>query len=730
MTKSFLKNHFDLKSHFKKVLIIFIAVSMLASLSGLTFAADWKDENTPPEASRKIVVFQEGIDEGSKNLVLNRSGAEKIKELPLINAAAVMITPADERKLMQSPDVLRINTDTIFQTQQTSFAYVLQETEGAFSDTVPWGISRIGSEDAWSVSTGADIKTAVIDTGIQKDHPDLEVKGGYLAINSPPYHRTTSWDDDNGHGTHVAGTIAALLNDIGVVGAAYDAHLYAVKVLDRNGSGYTSDIIDGLTWCIDNEIQVINMSFGSSIYNPDLEEAVDKAYAAGIVLVAAAGNSGPDEDTVRYPAKFGSVIAVAATNDSDGIASWSSRGEEVELAAPGVNILSTYTGSSYRELSGTSMASPHAAGTAALAIAEGLAKGINYSVADVRKILNDSAENLGHAATLQGSGLVNAAAAVGAESFGVSISPAVQEDKAWPEETASYTFTIENTGDSTDTFTVSTVSEWVSDLDSGSKELSLDPGDQADVTVNHTVPDTASPGDSNTGTILVASENTEETARFITTARGYAVEITPELQEKSGFTGDTVMYNYTVANAGTEEATFFLEIGETKWTSLLSQDYVTLQAGESTSVEVSHVIDESAQEGDYDSGVLSASLESTEVNISETARFITTVKGEEESSYVKIVKFKLNNTSNPAWSRVSVEWEVSGYNLASVKTEMRFEEEEKVLDSKITYLESDEVSGTHDLRNRGGRGETYEITLIVTDNNNEIIYTGSKTIEL
>ncbi|MBC7336503.1 MAG: S8 family peptidase, partial [Clostridia bacterium] len=253
------------------------------------------------------------------------------------------------------------------------------------------------------------VKVAVLDTGIDLDHPDLQanIKGGINTI-----HPRKSPDDDNGHGTHVAGIIAAADNTVGVIGTAPKAWLYAVKVLDRRGSGYISDIIEGLDWCIRNGMQIVNMSFGTATDVPSLHEALVAAYNSGLVLVAAAGNGGPQDDTVLYPARYEEVIAVSAVDGTDSIASWSSRGPEVELAAPGVDIYSTFRSGTYRVLSGTSMASPHVAGTAALAIASGITDANdNGRINDeVRERLRLTADDLGEPAKddLYGYGLVDA----------------------------------------------------------------------------------------------------------------------------------------------------------------------------------------------------------------------------------------------------------------------------------------------------------------------------------
>lgn len=143
------------------------------------------------------------------------------------------------------------------------------------------------------------VRVAIIDSGIQRNHPDLEdaVKGGRRFLGGPP-HR---WDDDNGHGTHVAGTVAAFG---AIAGVAPGAYLYTAKVLDKNGSGSLSALIAALEWCIDENMQVVNMSLGASSGNDSFRDAIRAAHTAGLVLVASAGNSGPGDNTVSYPAAY------------------------------------------------------------------------------------------------------------------------------------------------------------------------------------------------------------------------------------------------------------------------------------------------------------------------------------------------------------------------------------------------------------------------------------------
>ncbi len=274
----------------------------------------------------------------------------------------------------------------------------------ALGQTVPWGVDRIDADLAWPTgNTGKGVKVAILDSGIEATHPDLVLAGGINYAGSAREGSTSpaDWTDKHGHGTHVAGIVAARNNAIGVVGVAPEASLWAVKVLGDNGIGYTSDIIQGLDWCAANGIQVASMSFGGE-GTISLHTACDRAYAKGVVLVAAAGNeAGP----VTYPAAYPSVIAVAAVDVRNVRASFSNSGPQVTLAAPGVDIYSTYKGGSYANMSGTSMACPHVSGAAALAWASGLT-----SATAVRERLIATAEDLGIIGfdTNYGYGLVDA----------------------------------------------------------------------------------------------------------------------------------------------------------------------------------------------------------------------------------------------------------------------------------------------------------------------------------
>ena len=387
--------------------IALIAVAVIWGALGIT-------QTSAEPAMRKIVVFKTGVlNEPTREALVTKFGGIRVKNLDLIGAKVVLLSPKAEKVLKQHPAVLRIDDDIVVEALIRGGIAAKKPAPSQPAETLPWGIDRIDADLVWDTTTADTIKVAVVDTGIDLSHPDLKdnIKGGYNAI-SP----LKSANDDNGHGTHVAGIIGAIDNTIGVIGVGPQIDLYGVKVLDRRGSGYLSDVIEGLDWAIANGMQVVNMSLGTSADVQSFHEAVQRVNQAGIVQVAAAGNSG---GAVIYPAAYPEVIAVSATDNTDTIASWSSRGQQVDLAAPGVAIYSTYKGQTYKTLSGTSMAAPHVAGTAALLLSMPIGAYDSdgdgaWDPAEVQSKLQMTAKDLGVSGydTLYGYGLVDAEKAV------------------------------------------------------------------------------------------------------------------------------------------------------------------------------------------------------------------------------------------------------------------------------------------------------------------------------
>ena len=226
-----------------------------------------------------------------------------------------------------------------------------------------WGLTKIGAPQAWDVTTGSsDLIIAIVDSGIDLDHPDLSGKiiPGYDYVNG-------DWvpDDDYGHGTHVAGIAAAWTNNgQGVAGVSWGARLMALKVLNAGGSGSYADVASAVTYAANHGAKIINLSLGGDYDSQTLHDAVVYAHNAGCVLAAATGKDG--RSVVPYPAKYAEALAVAATDSNDQRAWFSNYGPEVDVAAPGVRIYSTYLSDGYTYMDGTSMATPHVAGLAAL----------------------------------------------------------------------------------------------------------------------------------------------------------------------------------------------------------------------------------------------------------------------------------------------------------------------------------------------------------------------------
>jgi subtilisin len=369
--------------------LLFILSLLVLLLAGWTAAAF---------ASGPVTLHQRGIVEGHYIVVLDPkvedpSGAAAELgrvygfEVGFVYAHALKgfsaaLPPAVAPALERNPLVRSVEPD---------------RTVSIMAQTIPTGIARIfalenpnlgiDSRDDWRV----DVDVAVLDTGIDAGHPDLNVVARTDCSGGSPFSGTCSegGDDGNGHGTHVAGTIAAIDNGIGVVGVAPGARLWSVKVLDNQGSGYLSWLIAGIDWITAraDTIAVANMSLGFEGSSAALDTAIANSVRAEVTYAVSAGNSSKDAATFS-PANHPHVITVSALADFDGLpgglgtptcrsdeddtlANFSNFGPVIDLAAPGVCILSTWPGNAYRSISGTSMAAPHVAGAAALLVAGG-----------------------------------------------------------------------------------------------------------------------------------------------------------------------------------------------------------------------------------------------------------------------------------------------------------------------------------------------------------------------
>lgn len=371
-----------MKKSNKIVGILFSFILAFAMIIGTTSPVSAKSDNAPKDY---LIGFKSKVSEDELAEVKGAGGKVK-HQYKYMNVLHVTLPEQAVNALQNNPNVAFVEADG---------------TMEAIGQTTPWGIPHIEADTVQSTGvTGSGVKVAILDTGIDASHEDLNVAGGASFIAGEP----NALEDGNSHGTHVAGTVAGLNNSLGVLGVAPAAELYAVKVLDSSGSGTYSGIAQGIEWAVDNNMDVINMSLGGSSGSTALQQAVDNAYNSGIVVVAAAGNSGSKgkRNTIGYPAKYASVIAVGAVDSSNNRASFSSVGDELEVMAPGVSVLSTVPGNGYDSYNGTSMASPHVAGAAALI----LANNPTLTNIQVRELLKSTATPLGDA-FYYGSGVIN-----------------------------------------------------------------------------------------------------------------------------------------------------------------------------------------------------------------------------------------------------------------------------------------------------------------------------------
>lgn len=313
----------------------------------------WASSNASAEANdasdRVIISFKENIDYD----LLEEMGAEIHEEFDAISAVSVTLP---NEQLVQTAS----NDSSIEYVEENS-------TVTAAGQTTTWGYRTVKANTATSLGyTGKGVKIAIIDSGINSKHPDLKVAGGVSKVEN-----SSAFTDGNGHGTHVAGVIGAQNNSIGTVGVAPDSLIYSVKVLSANGVGTLEGVVAGIQWAIDQKVDIINMSLTTINDDKALRDIAQKAYEAGIVVIAASGNEREKGlyNDVLYPARFSSVIAVGSVSKLNKLSYFSNYGASQELVAPGEGILSSFTDSKttsnedYAISEGTSVASPFVAGT-------------------------------------------------------------------------------------------------------------------------------------------------------------------------------------------------------------------------------------------------------------------------------------------------------------------------------------------------------------------------------
>lgn len=356
----------------------------------ITVQSEENQEKDPHYIEHEVIVsFVDGVDgkEWIKNsrLVLVKNGGPYFVVRDKTMATEQLVT---ELSLLEEIELIEPN---YFYTKQQQEPFVRRLGEfpnDEFFEPYQWNLSQIFAEIGWDITSGTeDVTIAILDSGVDPEHEDLKerISFGYNAFrNDDEFH------DENGHGTHVAGIIAATTNNFtGIAGVSWFNPILPVKVLNEKAEGTAFEVANGIRWATDHGAKVINMSLGDSFDSRVMYDAIRYASENDVTLIAAAGND--NVDTPMYPAAYEEVIAVSAVDERRHKAIFSNYGEHIDVTAPGEHIPSTYLDNSYVMMSGTSMAAPHVAGLA------GLIRSINPQLKndEVADIIRDSANDIG-----------------------------------------------------------------------------------------------------------------------------------------------------------------------------------------------------------------------------------------------------------------------------------------------------------------------------------------------
>jgi thermitase len=413
---------------FQHVRAKFLAASFVFALAAFNLPAPAHgvvaDDSSQPEVAtdRVVVKYRADVSSSQKEDVVNSIDGSVTRQLnSRVVAVRVDDNQADDAvdQLKDDPRVEKVFADhivhmSVLPNDPCVSSCNLDNGNGLSQ----WYLNKISAPSAWDTTTGSSsVRVAVLDTGVSKTHPELSGKVDY-APNSFASDDLGTTDDDNGHGTHVAGVIAATANDnVSIAGVGWNTRILSVKVLDDTGAGYSSDVADGINYAVGQGAKIISLSLGGS-YDSDIATAVASAQNAGALVVAAAGNSG--STSKEYPAALSGVLAVAATDSNDSLASFSNRGSWVDIAAPGVSILSTCNGSAslcnnhqYANMSGTSMATPMVSAAAALV----LAAHPSFSATTISSYLTASADHISASGSSVSSGRLDIAGALNLGGF-------------------------------------------------------------------------------------------------------------------------------------------------------------------------------------------------------------------------------------------------------------------------------------------------------------------------
>lgn len=370
-----------------------------APVSGAQPVAD----PAPAAPGEYLVGYEPGTTAEQRAALIAAAGGQLIRHIPELEVDLVAFPTAQiaSGSPAEAELVTTMAADAAVSYVEPNYLYTISApftpTDTLLSQQYAW--SRIDAFDGWGLTRGsASVVIAVIDSGVQGDHPDLQAKmvAGYDFVQDD-----TDPSDPVGHGTHVAGTAAAATNNgAGVAGTCPECRIMPLRVINGTGSGFVSDIAEGIVYAANHGAKVINLSLGGP-GSTALKSAVDTAWAKGVFLACAAGNANTSVITEAYPAAYDNCFAVAATTSADVRASYSNYGSWVEAAAPGDSILSTYRGGTYTLQSGTSMATPHVAGLAGLLASQG------YSNSAIRSRICSTADAIAGTGSSWSCGRIN-----------------------------------------------------------------------------------------------------------------------------------------------------------------------------------------------------------------------------------------------------------------------------------------------------------------------------------
>jgi thermitase len=348
-------------------------------------------EGAPYVAGELLVAYEPGTSEEAEETVVRRSGARTLENLP--GEVRLVSFPAIRREASEAVRERALARALAYLGHKAAVEAVdynyLREPYFIPNDPMlanQWGLISARFGGAWNDAKGGRAKVAIVDSGAYSNHPDI----GRIIAQRDFVEDDAVADDDNGHGTHVTGIAGALTdNGKGVAGGCFDCELLIAKVMGRIGFTTDSRIVKGINWSANHGADIVNLSLGGSGDSSVLRTAVDRAYGRGALVVAAAGNEGTN--VPQYPAAYSKVIAVSATTADGRLARFSSRGDWVDLAAPGTDILSTRMSGGYDRMSGTSMSAPFVSGLAGLLASRGM------SADSIRQRMQTTAKDFGPA---------------------------------------------------------------------------------------------------------------------------------------------------------------------------------------------------------------------------------------------------------------------------------------------------------------------------------------------